>query len=74
MDANQELIPEDLTPKRNMRKIPLNPSWEYHKEKKRLSPPEIQKNIWVEKDRRGNILRIYEGLFGFHSIHGWRIR
>lgn len=38
MDANQELIPESLTPKGNLRKITVNPSWEYHKEK--------QKNVY----------------------------
>lgn len=28
----------------------------------------------AEKYRCGNSLRIYEGLFGFHSIHGSRLR
>lgn len=44
-DANQALIPEALTPKGNRRKITVNPSWEYHKEKQkeRLSTPDIQK-------------------------------
>lgn len=45
MDANQMLISEALTPKENLRKITVNPSWEYHKEKQkeRLSTPKIQK-------------------------------
>lgn len=45
------------------------------KHKKRMQTKRsFLKNIYTEKSRRGNSLRIYEGLFGLHSIHGSRLR
>ncbi|MDH6363528.1 transposase, partial [Enterococcus sp. PFB1-1] len=33
LDENQKVIPEALTPKGYLRKISVNPAWEYHKAK-----------------------------------------
>ncbi len=51
-DADHALIPEALTQKRNRRKITVNSSWEYHKEKQKelLSTPEIKKIYGRRKD------------------------
>lgn len=45
LDENQQLIADSLTPKGYLRKISVNPTWEYHKAKQRevLSAPETGK-------------------------------
>lgn len=35
LDENQKIIPPALTPKRSLRKVSVNPAWEYHKAKQK---------------------------------------
>lgn len=66
-DANQAFIPEALTPKRNRRKITVNPSWEYHKEKQKesLSTPEIQKIYGRRKNDVETVFEFMKACLGF---------
>ena len=60
IDLNQEVIPAALTPKGYIRKITVNPAWEYHKAKQNelLSTPETGK---VYSRRKIDV----ETVFGF---------
>lgn len=73
-DANQALIPEASTPKRNRRKITVNPSWEYHKEKQkeRLSTPEIQKIYMRRKVDVETVFGFMKAYLGFtrYTVRG----
>ena len=73
-DANQALIPEALTPKGNRRKITVNPSWEYHKEKQkeRLLTPEIQKIYGRRKIDVETVFGFMKACLGFtrYTVRG----
>lgn len=74
LDENQEPIPAALTPKGNLRKIKVNPAWEYHKAKQKelLTAPDTGKIYGRRKIDVETVFGFMKACLGFtrYTVRG----